>query len=85
MDQLPRGLTLERYVCSEWHISCASSRNASKNRKELQIITKCGCIVIRIKWLGNLAAFFVLCFCALFPFFYMTLILHRLQKSFRYE
>ena len=41
------------------------------------------CIAIKIKWLRNLSAFFVLCFCSLFPFCYMTLILHRLQKALR--
>ena len=27
-------------------------------------------IVVKIKWLGNFAAFFVLCFCSLFPYCY---------------
>ena len=40
-------------------------------------------IVIKIKWLGNFAAFFVLCFCPLLPYCYMTLTLHRLQKALR--
>ena len=42
-----------------------------------------GGIVIKINWLGNLEAFFVLCFCSLFSYCYMTLTLQKLQKALR--
>ena len=42
-----------------------------------------GIILIKIKWFENLAAFLVLCFCSLFPYWNMTLTLHRLQKVLR--
>ena len=40
-------------------------------------------LILKIKWLGNLTAFFVLFLCSLFPCCYMTLTLHRLQKVLR--
>ena len=64
--------------------SCRTDMNGIFRSRTRQIITLFMlAIVIIIKWLGNLAAFFVLCFCSLFPYCYMTLTLHRLQKALR--